>query len=384
MNTTAEAILLGAANRRAEWRLLLDHAELSLIGGNAARALADATSVVDQTRGIGDAAMTRNADFIRAGALEALGDLDAAIALLEELTSVSELEPRWVKAHIALVRCHREQGALTRAVAVGEGALARIEEIGLGDLTEAIQLRVTIAGAYKELGEVDHAMRLCQRAIFDAERVESPVAKASAYWNASLVASRKGAHDAALESARLALATFELADDIRNLGRLRTQVADLHLRTTPPDAATAKEELAKAARELDWSSATPIDRAEHQLVLGLAQVTLGEYESAQQHLQNAKRLVGEGAPLLCARAATLEGQLACHRGAPQEAGQHYQAAIDWLVAAGADRAAPRVWFELAAQLESLGDKDGSLDAYRNGVAASGLAIQAPSSLAVER
>lgn len=383
-DTTVEALLLGGRNKRDEWRLALDYAELALIAGNAASALADATTIAGQTRVMGDTAMARSADFIRAGALEALGDLDAAITVLEELAAVPETGPRWVKAHIALVRCHAEQGALTRAVAVGEAALPRLEDAGLADLTEAIQLRVTIAGVYKDLGEIDHAMRLCQRAIADAERVASPVAKASAYWNASLVASSRGEHEAALEAARIALATFEQADDARNLGRLRTQVADLHLRTTPPDPDQAKAELLRATRELDWSSATPIDSAEHHLVLGQAQLMLGEYDVARRHFEEAKRLAGDRAPLICARTSAQEGQLACRVGTPQEARAHYEAATEWLLAAGADRAASRLWFELAAQLDALGDKDGSLDAYRRGVAASGLGAAIPSVLSQQR
>ena len=359
-----------------QMRLALDHAELSLLSGDASSALEKSLEVEEwlagQGHGLQQPLLAVDARYVRAAALESLGHLNEAIALLEEVTTRPEPTVRWVKALIALCRCFKEQGNFARAIQVGDQAAPLIADLGLEGLTESIQLTVSVAGAYMKHGDLDEAVRICSRAVETAERVSSPVAKASAYWNASLIEGRRGSHVAALSMAQRALASFEEGEDVRNIGRLRTQVAAMQLRTAPPDVTGALERLRVAEKELDWSSASPMDRADLCLVLGRAKFLAGNTEGALTALTSAEDLLGKDAPLLRAEAATLRGRISFATGDYASARKHYAGAVAALSSVGSDRDAAQLWFELAGLFDQVGDKDGALEAYRSAAAATGL------------
>jgi tetratricopeptide (TPR) repeat protein len=359
-------------NQRAdELRVRLDHAELSLVSGDAQTAL-DSVDEVLAEESFADAEVVRRGRQVRALALEALGRSGEAIRLLEDLVTHPTPDVGWVKAVIALSRCYRESGDFARAIEVGERAGGMIDELGLAGTTEAIQLTVTIAGAYLERGDLAHALQMCERCIEDAERVHSPVAKASAYWNASVIESLRGNAGAALELAQKAIALFELGEDSRNLGRLRTEVAFMQMLQTPPDPGAAKRTLELAERELTWSSASQVDRARHRLMAGKADFLLGDNESAEGHAESARELVGDESPMLLAETQALAGQIQAARGDLDSARASYSDAIASLSGVGIDRDVARLWFDLARLLEQAGDSSGALDAYRRGATATGL------------
>ncbi len=356
-----------------ELRLEVDYAELSLASGDAQAALGRADRVLATLSSSGSEELRRAARQVRAFALEAVGETDAAIRLLEDLVQDAHADPSWLKALIALSRCHREMGDYARAIAVGEQASTVIEELGLGGTTEAIQLTITVAGAYLQQGDAAHAMRMCQRAIEEAERVGSPVAKGSAYWNASVIESRRGSSAAALQLAQKAMALFELGEDSRNLGRLRTQVGFMQLRLDPPDPEGAKDTLRQAERELAWSAAGALDKADHHLALAKAHLLLGEHREAIERLELSQQVVGDQSPVLVAETHVLTGQILAAQGSTAEAREAYGAAVQVLSGLGVDQDIAKLWFELAALLEDAGDSGAALDAYRRGAASTGLA-----------
>lgn len=369
MNVSVAELIGDAAPRLVDQRIALDHAELSLYGGDPDAAL----QAVDQIMASADDPETvREASYIRAGALESLGDLNGAIMALEDLAADPDPSVRWIRALIALCRCYKEQGDFQRAIEVGVRAAPVIERLGLAGLTESIQLTVSVAAAHTDLGDLNAALRMCDRAARDADAVKSPAAKASAYWNASIVESRRGAHGSALALARTALGLFEIGDDLRNLGRLRTQIAILELRRTPPDADAAQACLAQAERELDWSSASAQDKAEHALATARAQFVQGDLGDAEATATAALEMVDGSAPALAATAATLLGEIAARSGAKSKARGAFEAAIRELSGIGSDQQAARLWAELAVRLDDLGEPELALDAYRRSAAASGV------------
>lgn len=211
MGVTLDDLLLDVPRDKAnELRLALDYAELSLASGDGTAALQAVDVLLADPALESVPGLMRTARQIRAGALENTGDLDGAILLLEDLTARPSPDASWLRALTALSRCHRESGDFARAVAVGEQATKVIEDLGIQGLTEAIQLTVTTAGAYHAQGDTDQAMRVCMRALEAAERHDSLVGKASAYWNASIVEASRGATQAAIDLARKALALFEM------------------------------------------------------------------------------------------------------------------------------------------------------------------------------
>ena len=373
LNVSLAQLLEGEPSEEdVEWRLEIDYAELSLASGDPQAALERLDAVLkDLPAGQGE--LRRVAQQAKALALESVGQVSQAIALLEDLVEEPRADVSWLKALIALSRCHREAGDFARAISIGEQAASYIEGLGMRGLTESIQLTITIAAAYIERGDLDHAMRLCQRAIEEAERVDSAVAKGSAYWNASVIESRRGASSSALRLAEKAMALFEVGDDSRNLGRLRTQVAFIQLRLDPPDAQGAKATLQQAERELEWSAASPFDRADHHLAVAKAHLMLGEYKEATVRIDEGAQLEQGQSPLLRAEAMVLRGQVHAAQADLEEARSAYREAIQILAGLGVDRSIAQLWFDLAALLEDAGDSNAALDAYRRGAASTGLA-----------
>lgn len=375
MGTSLEDLLLPATGADLEMALTVDYAELELAGGNGQAAL-EAVDAVVRAMGTGadSVELRRRCAVIRAGALEAVGDLNGAILQLEDLRGAPVASVDWLRSLIALCRCYQEVGELDQAIAVGENAVASIEELDLMGLTESIQLSVTVAGAYMRRGDLDRAMRICRRAIEQADGIGSPVAKASAYWNASLVESRKGASQLALDLARKALQQFELGEDGRNLARLRGHVADMQLQMDPPDAAGAITTLKQAARELEWSSASPADRASQLQTRARAHLLLGEHEMARADIHASMAMLPVAAESEKAYAHAVLGEIEMHAGNTQGAREALLSAVRMLSAAGADREAAQLWFELATHLRSVGELEAALDAFERAAASTGLRV----------
>ena len=378
LGSTVEELLVGVTrDRRAELQLELDYAELELSSGNGADALVRSRAILAALPDAGIVEIERPARFVEAFALEATGDLDGAILALEELTATAPFDLDWIRGLIALSRCYREAGDLGMAIDVGERAGATIEQQGLSGLNEAMQLTLTVAAAYFERGDTGHAVRLCKQTITRAEQLGSVRARGSAYWNASAMASRQGSVREALAMARKAIALFEQDTDARNLARLRIELGNMQLRQDPPEAAEAKATLEQAARELDWSSASPIDKASNQLALARATLLLGDTATAAELAEASYHLSREEAPLSAAEAMVLQGQIAAGENRTDVAGANYKEAILLLSGVGADRRAAELWFELGGLLQDVGEAAAALDAYRRAAASTGLTPRIP-------
>ncbi len=302
-----------------------------------------------------------------------LGRTDDALDELESLVGdrgVSGLTR--VRAGIALSRVYRESGDLGRAIETGERVLADLAESGLDSCDEAVQLTVTIAAAYFERGDSGHAVRICRAAIAKAEALGSPTARASAYWNASAMQARRGDIHNAAPLAERALALLSEGQDTRNLARLRTELGRLQLALDPPDVERARENLEKAADELDWSSAAPVDRAWTQLGLARARFLAGDLAGSRELSMQVHEISDGHAPLAGAEAKALEGQTYAAEGDMTTAAETYRQAVLLLSAIGADRGAAQLWFDLADLLDEVGQADAARDAYKRAAASTGL------------
>ncbi|WP_295656123.1 helix-turn-helix domain-containing protein [uncultured Nocardioides sp.] len=372
VSVPVDELLLGVARDRvAELQVALDHAELELATGSPADALARVEQVLADPGTAGLGTLRRSAAHVRARALEAVGDLQRAILALEDLAADAP-DLTWIEGMTALSRCYRESGELGRAIEVGIEATRRIEELGLDGLDEAVRLTLGVAAAYYEQGDADYAARLCQRAIDRAEAMDSPVAKAMAYWNSSAIESMRGNAAAALPLTRRALAVIEASHDARSTARLRTQLGILQLLLDPPQPREALEVLTVACRELATTGAGPADMADNRLAQARARLLLGDTDDARRQATEIVDEVRSSMPLLAADAHALLGQVAVHDDELDLARSHFQEAVLLLSGAGADRAAAQLWFELAGMLESVGEPAAALDAYRRAAAATGL------------
>ncbi|RYP88003.1 helix-turn-helix domain-containing protein [Nocardioides guangzhouensis] len=374
LEVSVEELLGQPAPREVdEIRLTLDYAELSLESGEPLEAATRVGEALGRLESAPVDGLDVRARFLNARAHEALGHTDDAIEELESLVAGGAVSGLMrVKAGIALSRVYRESGDLGRAIDTGEHVLAELTESGLDSSDEAVQLAVTIAAAYFERGDSGHAVRICRAAIAKAEELGSPTARASAYWNASAMQARRGDIGNAAPLAERALALLSEGQDSRNLARLRTELGRLQLALDPPAVEQARENLEKAAEELAWSSAAPVDRAWTQLGLARAGFLAGDLVGGRE-LANEVHAISDGhAPLAEAEARALEGQTYAAEGDMAQAARAYQQAVLVLSAIGADRGAAQLWFDLADLLDQVGLADEARAAYRRAAASTGL------------
>lgn len=355
-------------------RFKLDQAQLAYSAGSVEEAVSVARDVLGSLGdGPADIDARWQADLVLALCHEALGDLDRAIVELERVAAEPRPDATWIKVLIALSRCCREVGDTARAISVGEDGLRLADELGILQLPEAIQLALTVAAAYAEQGEIDRAARICRRASDEATEVGSPVAQASAYWNGSIMEARRGRRESAAMLASKAVALYEMDADLRNLGRLRTDLALMQISLVPPQIESAWENLEKARREFEWSSASPSDHGRNRLVAARVLAAQGEVTEALEMLNEVLAIDPSSSPMLIAEAQVARGQWLAELGQTEAAVGCYRQAVVTASVAGANRAAAQFWFDLAELLDSIGDHDAARDAYRRSAASAGMA-----------
>jgi tetratricopeptide (TPR) repeat protein len=373
LGVPADHVLRGVSAREYdEIKLTLDFAELSLESGQHLEAESQARQALERAVATTQGELAYRARYLIARALENQGSIDDAILELEPLVAGKEDGILRIKCAIALSRCFRESGDFTKAIEVGERVLEQLVGTPLDSADEAVQMAVTLAAAYYERGDAGQAVRTCRKAVAKAETLDSPTARASAYWNASIMEAEQGMVQNAVPLAARALALLSEGQDGRNLALLRTQLGIMQLRLDPPAVAEAQQHLEQAAQELAWCSASPVEIARNDLALARAFFLDGHVAAAEAKCMAVHASIHAESPFLAADAKTLEGQAAAVRGDVDGAKQCYREAVFVLTGIGADRSAAQLWFELAALLEGLEDFDSARDAYRSAAASAGL------------
>jgi len=372
--TTSAALLRGLPDDEyAEIELELDYAHLELTTGATQESLDRLDALSSRIPAGYDGPLTRGLRELRAGALEANGDVPAAIQELEALLDERADDSTWLTVATSLSRCYRQAGQFRAAVEIGERARTRLTALDLEGTTEGIQLSLTIAGALFERGDVADAIEVCTRAIAQAEKIESPTAKASAYWNASVIESRRGNTAGALRYARAAIPLIEEASDARNVARLRGQYGILLLRAGDP--ASARATLQEALGRLRKTDAPAPERATAQTALAEAELMLGDLDAARTILAQVEASDVDSLPMVRAERAMLLGRIEAASDNRTEALADYRDALDILTGITADRGVGEIWFELAALLDEVGDSDGAQTAYRAAAASAGFAAR---------
>lgn len=366
-----EAIVRGFdTHGRRNVELQLEHAALALATNDAHTALRAAGQVIDEEAARQEPALLARAALIRADALASLGRIAEALTAYDDCLAAHPTSAYWPAAAIAASRLLRETGDLRRSAAVGESALERLASSPLNGTEEVIRLTVTHAASLYELGETDRARVLCEQAITAADALGSERAQAAAYWNSSVIESEAGNIDRALQLARHALSLLEGHGDSRNLATLRTQLAEILLRTVPAEVDAALTHLERAAQDYRSGNASEAQRLHNQVTLARARFMAGDSDGARG-IASAVLEAVDDLPFVAASAATLLGQTSWALGDREDARRYYTAAIASLTSIGADRQAAQLWFDLANLLDEAGLTGQANDAYRRAAAASG-------------
>jgi tetratricopeptide (TPR) repeat protein len=380
LSTTTEYLITGVPSQLVdEVRLALQYVELALETGEAVDAQSHLASISDR---LDDPRLPdhwrHEAGYLRGRLHEALGNFAEAIKEVEAVAFLDPMHPRSPVALIALSRCLRENGQLVRATETAARGLEALKAQGLAGSDEAIQLSVTMAAAYFERGDTPYAIHLATEAVAAAEAMGSPLARASAYWNASTFQSQGGNLDAAIVLASRALALFSEQRDARNLARLRVQLGRMLSRQVPPDTREAIKLLKRGRRELLATSASPTDIARCDATLARAYAMDGQFEEARSLAVSVLETTADVSVTSLASAHCVLGQADAADGDRASAKRHYRTAVGLLTGIGADRQAAETWMELGGLFEVVGDFAGASNAYRSAAAATGLSL--PSTL----
>jgi len=223
-----------------------------------------------------------------------LGQIDEAVALLNEARSIAEgeaftdVERADVLFRLGVARYHLS--SISTATALLGEALALAERSGL----PCDGLRANIFGwrsrCYRRQRDWQAAREDVERALELARHLTDPRAAADANFLASVVAEREGHWVLARTYAERAKALYEDLADRANVGRLLNNIGGLtYLLGKPEEAIEYLKDAFRIALELG-------DDAEAgQYVSSLAEVHLGigEHERAEAHARHALALLSE-------------------------------------------------------------------------------------------
>ncbi|NYJ01413.1 transcriptional regulator with XRE-family HTH domain [Nocardioides thalensis] len=376
LGLTAEEMLYGAsADDLAEINLGLSYAELALENGEPLDAEHQARQYLNRAHDASLSDLAERGRFLVARAMEAQGQLDEAIteyeSVLEQATGVAA-----IRCGIALVRCYRNAGDVGLAIELGDRLQPRVVAEGLEQTDEAVQLAMTVASAYGQRGDLSRAARICTEAIKVAERAASPVARSSAYWNASVISSERGDTQSAVALASRALALLGEGEDTRNLARLRLHLGRMQLELEGDDLSETLAQIKRGSEELKGTSASRWEVLQGELVLARALLVDGRPTEALAIAVEARGADSAEASFEDAEACIIEGEANEALGRRDEAVAAYHRAAETLTSLGeADRWIAQAWYELAELFDGVGEFKASHAALRAAATASGLKMR---------
>jgi tetratricopeptide (TPR) repeat protein len=270
-----------------------------------------------------------------------------------------------------LCRTSMAVGDLTRAVEVGEAAMTEHRASGEPVDETFVELVATLVGCYYERGDVVRAQVLIDGAVDAAEQLGSPRARASAYWNAALVAEGKGDLAAARRLVDRALAIYGELENDWALATLRGIRGRMLLSGDAPRCDEAKALLERALGELEQVG-TPGDACEVEADLARCHLLAGDAARAVETAESAVRRAEAGSAIESAKARTVLADALVGCGDVDAALPIYRAAAHHLAGIGASRRAATAWRQLATALTRLGRLDEAVEAYERLADASGV------------
>jgi transcriptional regulator with XRE-family HTH domain len=356
-------------------RMTLEYAEIALRNGEAAEARDRLAELLTDPDLASLPDYARRARWCHALALEATGDLEAALhgfAALAAVLSPDYDTEEWIRLNIAMSRCHREKGDTARSVAVAEGAFTRVTARPGPWSDETVKLGATLVGAYLERGDLVSGSQLAERLIAHADEAGSSVARMAAYWEAAIVARYQADFEKAVAYGERALALLGEAADVRNLSRLRGEYGTLMLLARPDDAERARDELQRATREMTATAAGGIDIARCLTELARAELALGQARRAADRASEALDLLGPEPRPATAGALIVLGEARVRLGRPQDAAEVLSRAMACLRQMEPSREVAENWFNLAELMSETGDEENRAEAYRHALTCAGL------------
>jgi tetratricopeptide (TPR) repeat protein len=265
-------------------------------------------------------------------------------------------------AATAMCVMYLESGDVARSIDTADQALKEVEAAGLEGTDEHIRLGAAFVFACYERGDLLYAARRADELIEVADRVGTPRARGSIYWNAATVANERGQVSEALRLTDRAVALFAEEEGSRDLPRLRMQYACLLLNHDRPQAV-------EALRQLDLAEADPavagsrLDLGTAATFRSRAHLLLGEVDDAAEHAARALQLLGPSDHIEHASALILLGDVGTAQLDMDLAEDAFSEAERVLSEMAPSRSAAKLWRELGDGLRDLGETHRAVTAY---------------------
>lgn len=380
MGSTVEFLKYGADGpNEARTRLEVDFAKLALTTGEAATAR-ERIACLDLDRVT--KALRVEALLTLARAHESLGDLEAAVDILEPLLADAQARGHQLDAAgvaTALVASYLEAGDLHRSVEIGERVLTDLEGAGLSGTDEHLRLASTVLWAYVERGDLLYATHRASELVHQADEMGSPRGRGSVYWNAGLVAEQRRDYELAQRYTERALALLEQGEVGRDVPRLRLNYAWLLLRSEPAEPIEALHQLDLAVPDL-VASGSEVELARVDVERSRAHLGLGEIDDAEGCARAAITRLGNQPRLEKAVAHLALGDALQLRGDVSAAAAAYKWAADMLGMMSASRQSAEGWRELGDRLLGNNDVAGAAQAFDRALREAGFRPSAPAVL----
>ncbi|MEU8200022.1 helix-turn-helix transcriptional regulator [Streptosporangium sp. NPDC049046] len=361
------------AEQMQEIELALSYAQMALDNGEVVEARNRYAELLADSGLAGLPQLRQDAEYGLALATEACGDLDQAIVLFSGLhesdTTVVSPE-RHIAVAVALSRCYREKGDLTRAMQVPEQILTGAVRPAWTD--GLMRLGGQLLAAYVDRGDLLRARQFSAELIAAAELLGTPQALTLAHWEAAIAAVEAGYGDQAVTHVERALAIQSEHGDARRLARLRSDYAQVLLIVRPMEAETWRNALLKAEKELAESSASLIDKMRCAMNLVRVELLLARPDRAEKHMNFVCGLLDGMPKALQAEARLLHGETLAALGMQAEASRELSAGAECLEQAPETRFTAHAWLTAARVLERIDEPDRSVDAYKRAMACVGL------------
>ncbi|WNB84610.1 helix-turn-helix transcriptional regulator [Cellulomonas sp. ATA003] len=380
LDTTADYLRHGdTAPSEAKARLEVDYAKLALIDGDPVQAR-DRLLALD----LDVIAPSHHTEILLtlARAHEALGDLEASVAVLEPLLArLRKREQHLDVAAVAneLVASYLDAGDLHRSIDIGELVAGELEAAGLIGTDEHLRLASTVLWAYVERGDMLYATHRVAELVEQADAHGTPRGRGSVYWNAALVAEERRDFALAHTYTTRALALLGESSGGRDIPRLRLNYAWLLLRSEPPQPAEALRQLDAAGEQLS-AVGSEVDFARVEVERSRAHLMLGDVEESERWARAAVARL-EGSARLEAAVAHLalgDALYAAHR--EQDAAAAYGWAADMLGMMSASRQSAAAWRELGDRFLSRGDTARAAAAFDRALSEAGFRHGVPATV----
>lgn len=363
LGVTAEHLLVGMHDSALErTQVDVNFARLAIANGHPAEAVASLRSMSLEDL---DSATACEAALALAEAAEQTGDLDLALVTLEAMSDRCRREGAWTgfaRAATTLTALYLESGDTARGVDLSQQALREVEAAGLEGTDEHIRLGSVFVWACFERGDLLFAARRAAELIDVADRIGTPRARGSIYWNAAFVAHARGRHADALRLTDRALALLGDQEDSRDLPRLRMQYAWVLLNVADPRPLEALEQLERAENDPTLAG-SQLDLGTIATFRGQAQLLVGNVFDAAEQAARALQLLGPSEHIERASALILLGDVGTAQGDLDLAHECYREVERVLRTIPPSREVARTWRALGESLRTVGELDRALDAY---------------------